>query len=377
MPTSYSNLLRLAKQATGENDGTWGTILNDNTLEILEDAISKIVDVDVTGSGDYTLSTANGSRDEARCVGLRFTGIPTANRNIIIPGTTKFYVVHNDASASYTMTIKVASGDTVSVSQGSKAIIYTDGTDVVKVAGSLDDNAVATANIQNDAVTNAKLANMAANTIKGNNTGGSADPLDLTATQVTAMLNSFVGDSGAGGTKGMVPAPATGDAEKFLKGDGTWAENNGKLLGRGYASTASVITSTTAIPYDTTIPQSTEGTEALTLSYTPVLSGSKLTVRVSGMMMPTVGAHGIFALFRNSETDAVAAISGTNGNITNFEIPLSFQYGMTTSSTSAITFKLRFGINGTSTVYLNGDTSGGQLFGGVNFTTMEVVEYDV
>ena len=44
-----------------------------------------------------------------------------------------------------------------------------------------------------------------------------------TPTQVTADLINFVGDSGAGGSKGLVPAPATGDATKFLKGDGTWA----------------------------------------------------------------------------------------------------------------------------------------------------------
>ena len=43
-----------------------------------------------------------------------------------------------------------------------------------------------------------------------------------TPTQVTADLIAFVGDAGSGGTKGLVPAPATGDSTKFLKGDGTW-----------------------------------------------------------------------------------------------------------------------------------------------------------
>lgn len=39
----------------------------------------------------------------------------------------------------------------------------------------------------------------------------------------------FIGDSGAGGTTGLVPAPAAGDAaaSKFLKADGTWAVGGG------------------------------------------------------------------------------------------------------------------------------------------------------
>ena len=74
-------------------------------------------------------------------------------------------------------------------------------------------------------ITNAMLAQMAAHTFKGNNTGATGDALDLTAAQLTAELNAVVGDAGSGGTKGLVPAPAAGDAAagKFLNAAGVFA----------------------------------------------------------------------------------------------------------------------------------------------------------
>lgn len=65
--------------------------------------------------------------------------------------------------------------------------------------------------------------------IQSNLIGITADGLSLIqaanhAAQA-ALLPAVVGDSGAGGTKGLVPAPATGDAAagKFLKANGSWA----------------------------------------------------------------------------------------------------------------------------------------------------------
>lgn len=71
--------------------------------------------------------------------------------------------------------------------------------------------------IKGAAVTNAKLASMANNTIKGNVSGGLNPPSDLTGTQVTGVLDVFTS-----ALKGLAPASG-GGTTKFLRADGAWA----------------------------------------------------------------------------------------------------------------------------------------------------------
>jgi len=66
------------------------------------------------------------------------------------------------------------------------------GTDVA-VSGDLTLATSGAFTIANNAVSNAKLAQMATLTIKGNNTGGTADALDLTVSQVNTMLGGVTG----------------------------------------------------------------------------------------------------------------------------------------------------------------------------------------
>lgn len=68
--------------------------------------------------------------------------------------------------------------------------------DVVYTSGSLDGsgNVTGSANIAASAVTNAKLANMANGTIKGNASGGSAAPSDLTALPSGVLTSATTAD---------------------------------------------------------------------------------------------------------------------------------------------------------------------------------------
>jgi hypothetical protein len=76
----------------------------------------------------------------------------------------------------------------------------------------------ATGQLQAGLVTNAMLATMGAFTFKGNNTGATAGPVDMTSAQAVSILPVF--SSSANGT---VPNPGSSSTTKFLRADGTWA----------------------------------------------------------------------------------------------------------------------------------------------------------
>lgn len=89
----------------------------------------------------------------------------------------------------------------------------------------------------------------------------------------TALLSAFVGDSGSGGTKGLVPAPAAGDTTKFLKGDGTFAAipGGGDLLAANNLSDLSnVVTARTNLG----LMPSSPGGRLTFASVTPVMTSS-------------------------------------------------------------------------------------------------------
>lgn len=151
--------------------------------------------------------------------------------------------------------------------------------------------------IKNLAVTNAKLAQMAAHTYKGNNTGSIANAADITSTQLTADLNLFTSS-----LQGLVPASGGGTVN-FLRADGTW--------------------------------QGATGTGLVVLQTSPTITGASLNG--SGTIIQT------FAVF-NDVSDATKQIQiSTSGNTTGIKLTLA-----STSSTSQV---LQFpNITGTDTL---------------------------
>lgn len=92
--------------------------------------------------------------------------------------------------------------------------------------------------IADGSVTLAKLANLPANTVIGNNTGSSATPLALTTSQLTAMVNNFTSSF-----SGAVPASG-GGTTNFMRADGSWAS---PITTSTYSPTANGITNINSV----------------------------------------------------------------------------------------------------------------------------------
>ena len=60
---TYTTRIRLEKQANGANSGTWGTILNQKVIDLVDDAIAGYTIVSCS-SADVTLTSNNGSADQ-------------------------------------------------------------------------------------------------------------------------------------------------------------------------------------------------------------------------------------------------------------------------------------------------------------------------
>lgn len=164
MASTYSTDIKLELMATGENAGTWGTKTNTN-LNLIQQAIAGYESIDVA-SADVTLVMSNASISNARNMILNFTGTLAANRTVNIPDSIEKFYILKDATThgSFTLTFKTVSGTGFTLDEGKIHAAYSDGTNVNEVALNTLGGTIGTAQIDDDSITNAKLANNAVDT---------------------------------------------------------------------------------------------------------------------------------------------------------------------------------------------------------------------
>lgn len=143
-----------------------------------------------------------------------------------------------------------------------------------------------------------------------------------------------------------------------------------------YTETGAVATGTTLMFYDDTIPQSNEGDQYMTLSFTPKSATNILKIEVLGYFAHSVATSRIIgALFIDSGADAVAAAETFEGGTAGATHMLPLRHMMVAGTTSAMTFKFRAGGASAGTLAFNGTTAGSRRYGGITLSSIVITEY--
>jgi hypothetical protein len=127
MASTYSTSLKLELIGNGDQSGTWGTTTNNNLGTLLEQAITGVQSITMANA-DYVLTNYNGTSDEARNAVLVVSGTNSAIRQVVAPLVQKLYVISNQTTGGYAITIGASTGTTVTIPNGITAQVYCNGT---------------------------------------------------------------------------------------------------------------------------------------------------------------------------------------------------------------------------------------------------------
>jgi len=149
MPSSFTSRLKLEKQASGENSGNWGNLVN-YVFNRLDSSIKGYQSVSVAGSSNVTLTSNNSTSntddsstdDQVHNAILEFTGTLTGDIHVFTDAVETKYTVFNNTSGAYTLTFAPTGGSGVVLKQGAKTLVYTDGTTMIDIMADLGDIAM-------------------------------------------------------------------------------------------------------------------------------------------------------------------------------------------------------------------------------------------
>jgi hypothetical protein len=131
MASTFTSNIRLELQADGENPNSWGSIINQNVIDLVDQAIAAYTTVALSTS-DVTLTALNGQTDQSRSPFLELTGTVSSSLNVIIPNNSKSYIINNKCTFenSSQITVKTLTGQGSIVSPDSTILYVCDSVSV-------------------------------------------------------------------------------------------------------------------------------------------------------------------------------------------------------------------------------------------------------
>ena len=188
MPSSYTSRLKLERQASGENSGSWGDLVN-YVFNRIDSSIKGYQSIDVSGNSNVILTSNNSTTntddsttdDQAHNAVLEFTGALTANIYVFTDAVENNYTVFNNTSGSYTLNFAPTGGTGVEIKQNTRTLVYTDGTTMYNTLANIGDVNVTSFTSSGNV------------TITGNIIPGTNDTYDL-GSQAAVWQNLYTGD---------------------------------------------------------------------------------------------------------------------------------------------------------------------------------------
>lgn len=142
MASTYTSRIRLEKQADGENPNSWGLILNQNVIDLVDEAVAGYHAVSVS-SVAVSLTSEDGTTDQSRKAGFRIEGTLTADVTISFPAQEKTYFIHNGTTGDYNVLLKAGAGTAVTATgQGLSMMVGTDGTTINTIQSEDNDSKI-------------------------------------------------------------------------------------------------------------------------------------------------------------------------------------------------------------------------------------------
>lgn len=140
MTVNYTTNLALGQPVTGTESGTWGDDVNNSVTSYLDIAIAGGLAITIT-TADVTLTNTQGTSSAtnigsttAQYAILNISGAMTAARNLILPSSSRQYVINNNTTGGFALTVKGVATSGVTMVNGEKAHIFWNGTDYAKAA---------------------------------------------------------------------------------------------------------------------------------------------------------------------------------------------------------------------------------------------------
>lgn len=231
MASSYTTSLKITQIGNGEQAGVWGNTTNTNWA-LIEQAVAGVQAITMSNA-NYTLTNLNGVSDEARNAVLVIQGTNSAVRQVIAPLVEKNYIVSNQTSGGYSITIGGTTGSLVTIPNGLTTLVYCDGVNFYSGITGLTGNQTISGNL----------------TVTGSITGAGITGTSFTGagTGLTGTASGLsIGGSAASATTATLATTATTatNAANLATTNFTVTESGGKLIIQYQGSTVLSVDST-------------------------------------------------------------------------------------------------------------------------------------